>query len=162
MEVSVENKMPVPNAMSSSPEAIEMLHYTLSLSRASFSDWHCYLAKPSQLLIAFQHISPMEVSAENKMPVPNAMSSNPEAIEMLHYTLSLSRASFSDWHCFRPKPVTYFLNNFIKFIIRLSFNYKKIWFCLLKNIVKLPTDLRIESLALPTLPFSQYHRRNHV
>ena len=117
MEVSVENKMPVPNAMSSSPEAIEMLHYTLSLSRASFSDWHCYLAKPSQLLIAFQHISPMEVSAENKMPVPNAMSSNPEAIEMLHYTLSLSKTSFSDWHCFRPKPVTYFLNNFTKFII---------------------------------------------
>ncbi|WP_288117250.1 hypothetical protein [Bacteroides acidifaciens] len=50
----------------------------------------------------------MEVSVENMMPVPNAMSSNPEAIEMLHYTLSLSRTSFSDWHSSRAKPVTYF------------------------------------------------------
>ncbi|WP_195571098.1 hypothetical protein [Bacteroides nordii] len=108
MEVSVENKIPVPNAVSSNPEAIEMPHYTLSLCKTSFSDWHCSLAKPSQLLIAFQHIRPMEVNVENKMPVLNAMSSNPEANEMLHYTLSLSRTSFSDWHCSRAKPVTYF------------------------------------------------------
>jgi len=50
----------------------------------------------------------MAISAENKTPVPNAMSSNPEVIEMPHYTLSLFRASSSDWHCYLTKPVTYF------------------------------------------------------
>lgn len=49
------------------------------------------------------------ISTENKTPVPNAMSSNPEAIEMPHYTLSLHKASYSDWLCFLTKPVTYFL-----------------------------------------------------
>ena len=112
------------------------------------------LLRQSQLLIAFQHIMEMVASVENRMLVPNAMSSSPEAIEMPHYTLSLSRASFSDWHCSRAKPVTYFQS-----LLYLPIEIEN---CGETNIVKLPADLRIESLALPTLPFSQYHRRNHV
>ena len=80
------------------------------------------LLRQSQLLIAFQHIMEMVVSVENKMPVPNAMSSNPEAIEMLHYILSLSRASFSDWHCSRAKPVTYFQR-----LLYLPIEYRDLW-----------------------------------